>query len=94
MPSLVNESSPRRRPRVVGLIVLALCVVVLGFAIVSISVGTGTEGQIKITGAEETQSLLGGIQEDGARLGRPTPRCRSRSSTTCSAIRARTGTAT
>jgi len=71
MPSLVNETPPRRRPRVIGLLVLALCVGVLGFAIVSISVGTGTEGQIAITGAEENQSLLGGIQEDGARLGPP-----------------------
>jgi protein-disulfide isomerase len=65
----VSEESPRRRPRVVGLLVLALILGLLGFAIVSLSVGTGTEGQIKITGAEETQSLLGGIQQDGARLG-------------------------
>jgi protein-disulfide isomerase len=71
MPSLVNERTPRRRPRLVGLIVLALCVGLLGFAIVSISVGTGTEGQVEITGADETQSLLGGIQQDGARLGPP-----------------------
>jgi hypothetical protein len=71
MPSPVDQVPPRRRPRVVGLIVLALCVGVLGFAIVSISIGTGGEGQIQITGAEETQSLLGGIQEDGARLGPP-----------------------
>jgi hypothetical protein len=48
---------------------MALVIGLLGFAIVSISVGTGTEGQIRITGAEETQSLLGGIQQDGARLG-------------------------
>jgi protein-disulfide isomerase len=65
----MSDEAPRRRPRLVGLIVLALCVGVLGFAIVSISVGTGTEGQIRITGAEETQSLLGGIQQDGARIG-------------------------
>ena len=65
----MSEESPRRRPRVVGLLVLALILGLLGFAIVSLSVGTGTEGQIKITGAEETQSLLGGIQQDGARLG-------------------------
>jgi len=51
------------------LIVLAVIVGLLGFAIVSISIGTGTEGQVRITGAEETQSLLGGIQQDGARLG-------------------------
>jgi protein-disulfide isomerase len=65
----VSEETPRRRPRLVGLLVLALIIGLLGFAIVSLSVGTGTEGQIKITGAEEAQSLLGGIQQDGARLG-------------------------
>jgi protein-disulfide isomerase len=65
----MSEESPRRRPRLVGLLVLALVLGLLGFAIVSISVGTGTEGQITITGAEETQSLLGGIQQDGARIG-------------------------
>jgi protein-disulfide isomerase len=69
MPSPVSDEPPRRRPRLVGLIVLALIVGLLGFAIVSISVGTGGEDQIRITGAEETQSMLGGIQQDGARLG-------------------------
>lgn len=69
MPSPVVEDPPRRRPRLVGLVVLAACLGLLGFAIVSLSVGTGDSGQIKITGAEETQSLLGGIQQDGARLG-------------------------
>jgi protein-disulfide isomerase len=66
----VSEEPPQRRPRLVGLVVLAVVLGLLGFAIVSISIGTGTEGeQIKITGAEETQSLLGGIQQDSARLG-------------------------
>jgi protein-disulfide isomerase len=54
-----------------GVLVLGLCLLALGFAIVSISVGTGTEGQIRITGASEVQSLLGGIEQDGARLGPP-----------------------
>ena len=65
--------SPRRRPRLVGLIALALVIGLIGFAIVSISIGTGTEdaGDIQITGAAEVQSLLGGIQQDGARLGSP-----------------------
>ena len=67
----MSESAPRRRPRAVGLIVLALVLGLLAFAIVSISVGTGDEGQIEITGAAETQSLLGGIQQDGPRLGPP-----------------------
>jgi protein-disulfide isomerase len=67
----VNEEAPRRRPRVVGLLVLAVVVGLLGFAIVSISVGTGTEGEdnVRITGAAEVQSLVGGIQQDGPRLG-------------------------
>ncbi|MGA8217622.1 MAG: thioredoxin domain-containing protein [Solirubrobacterales bacterium] len=69
----MSEEAPRRRPRLVGLLALALVVGVLGFAIVSISVGTGTEngGDITITGAAEVQSLLGGIQQDGPRLGPP-----------------------
>jgi protein-disulfide isomerase len=58
---------------VIGLIVLALIVGLLGFAIVSLSIGTGSEdgGDIQITGAGEVQSLLGGIEQDGARLGSP-----------------------
>jgi protein-disulfide isomerase len=71
MPSPVNEVEPRRRPRVIGLLVLALCVGLLGFAIVSLSVGSGDSEEIKITGAGEVQSLLGGIPQDGARLGDP-----------------------
>ena len=69
----MSEEAPRRRPRVVGLIVLALVVGLLAFAIVSIAIGTGTEegGDIQITGAAEVQSLLGGIEQDGARLGNP-----------------------
>jgi protein-disulfide isomerase len=69
MPDPVNEDSPRRRPRLIGLLVLALCVGLLGFAIVSLSVGSGGSEDIKITGAEEIQSLVGGIPQDGPRLG-------------------------
>ena len=53
----------------IGLLVLALCVGLLGFAIVSLSVGNGSSEDIKITGAGEVQSLVGGIPQDGARLG-------------------------
>jgi protein-disulfide isomerase len=58
---------------VVGLIVMAVVLGVLGFAIVSISIGTGTEdvGDVQITGAAEVQSLVGGIEQDGPRLGSP-----------------------
>ena len=70
MPSPVNEDQPRRRPRLIGLIVLAICVGLLGFAIVSLSIGSGGENdEITITGAEQVQSLVGGIPQDGARLG-------------------------
>jgi protein-disulfide isomerase len=56
----------------VGLLALALVVGLIGFAIVSISVGTGTEGNdIQITGSQEVQELIGGIEQDGARLGNP-----------------------
>jgi protein-disulfide isomerase len=72
MPSPVNEDQPRRRPRLIGLLVLALCVGLLGFAIVSLSVGSGGENnEVRITGAEEVQSLVGGIPQDGATLGSP-----------------------
>jgi protein-disulfide isomerase len=69
----VSEEVPRRRPRLVGLIALALVLGLLGFAIVSISIGTGTEeeGDIQITGAAEVQSLVGGIEQAGPRLGSP-----------------------
>jgi len=54
---------------VIGLLVLAICVGLLGFAIVSLSVGNGGAEDIKVTGAEEIQSLVGGIPQDGPRLG-------------------------
>jgi protein-disulfide isomerase len=69
MPDPVDEETQRRRPRLIGLLVLALCVGLLGFAIVSLSVGSGGTDDIKITGAEEVQSLVGGIPQDGPRLG-------------------------
>jgi protein-disulfide isomerase len=40
-------------------------------AIISISVGTGGPMVIKISGGDEVQELLGGIQQDGAYLGSP-----------------------
>jgi protein-disulfide isomerase len=53
----------------VGLVALGVCLAAIGFAIVSISVGTGTSGQFEVTGASEVQSLLGGVRQDGPRLG-------------------------
>ena len=54
-----------------GLIVLGICLAILGFAIVSISVGTSDTDQIEITGSQSVQSMLGGIQQDDSRLGLP-----------------------
>jgi Thioredoxin len=69
----VSEAPRRGRPRIVGVAALALCLGAIGFAIVSISVGTGDTDQIEITGAQQVQSTLGGLQQDGPRLGSPAP---------------------
>ena len=52
-----------------GVIVLALSVLVLLFVIASLSLDKGDTGEIEITGAGEVQSQLGGIPQDGPRLG-------------------------
>src|SRR5437867_2910528 len=66
MPDPVTEDQPRRRPRLIGLLVLALCVGLLGFAIVSLSIGNGGGEDIKITGAEEVVvPLIAGPVRDG-----------------------------
>ncbi|CAN5624611.1 hypothetical protein BH10ACT11_BH10ACT11_14010 [soil metagenome] len=50
---------------------LALLVIVIGYAIVALSVGEGGPGSFDAQGTEETQQLLGGLRQDGARLGDP-----------------------
>ena len=65
------EQPPRRRPRLVGVIVLAVCALVLLFVIASLSLDEGEENRIEIEGAGAVQRLLGGIQQDGATLGDP-----------------------
>jgi len=56
MPDPVNEDQPRRRPRLIGLLVLALCVGLLGFAIVSLSVGSGTRSGAAMSSSSTTTS--------------------------------------
>jgi protein-disulfide isomerase len=63
---VTNES---RRPRLVGLIVLGVILLVLGTSVVGIALQKPDEDLIKITGASTTQRLLGGIRQDGAELG-------------------------
>lgn len=50
---------------------LGLLVVVVGYAIVSLSVGEGGPGSFDTQGLEETQQILGGLRQDGDRLGDP-----------------------
>ncbi len=50
---------------------LSLFVIVIGYAIVSLSVGEGGPGSFDVKGVEEAQELLGGLRQDGARLGDP-----------------------
>ena len=61
----------RRRPRLIGVIVLAFCALVLLFVIASLSLDEGEENPIEIEGVGAVQRLLGGIQQDGAALGPP-----------------------
>jgi protein-disulfide isomerase len=61
----------RRRPRLIGVIVLAFCALVLLFVIASLSLDKGEEDRIEIEGVSAVQRLLGGIQQDGAALGPP-----------------------
>ncbi|MEJ7875213.1 MAG: thioredoxin domain-containing protein [Solirubrobacterales bacterium] len=49
--------------------IIALVVVGVAISIVSISVGTGGPQAVAIDGRAETQALIAGIQQDGARLG-------------------------
>ena len=66
----MTEEHQRRRPRLVGLIVLGLIAAVLGAAVVGIALQEPDEDEIEITGASGVQSLLGGIPQEGAVLGR------------------------
>ena len=54
-----------------GVIVLVLSGLLLLFVIASLSLDEGEEDPIEIEGAGATQRLLGGIQQDGPRLGEP-----------------------
>jgi len=59
----------RRRPRLVGLIVLGVVLLVIGTAVVGIALQKPDEDPIEVTGASTAQRLLGGIQQEGAVLG-------------------------
>jgi protein-disulfide isomerase len=65
----LNAAPQRRRPRTVGVVVLALAALLLIFVIASLSLDEGDEEPIEITGADQVQRELGGIPQDGAVLG-------------------------
>lgn len=54
-----------------GVIVLAGSGLLLLFVIASLSLDEGEEDPVEIEGAAATQRLLGGIEQDGPRLGEP-----------------------
>jgi protein-disulfide isomerase len=59
----------RSRPRPLGVIVIAVILLILGASIGGIALQKPDRHPIVITGASEVQRLLGGIPQDGARLG-------------------------
>jgi protein-disulfide isomerase len=65
----VREESGRSRPRLIGVIVLALSALILLFVIASLSLDEGDTSPIEIEGQGEVQEQLGGIPQDDARLG-------------------------
>lgn len=64
-----EAASVRRRPRTVGVIVIALALAILAATVVGIALDDGSDKRIEIEGAGATQRLLGGIEQDGASLG-------------------------
>ncbi len=67
----MSEEAPRRRPRLVGVIVLVLAVGALLALVASISLDDSADKPIEITGAGEVQELMGGIHQSAATLGSP-----------------------
>jgi protein-disulfide isomerase len=65
----VSTASPGTRPRLVGVIALGLAALLLLFVIASLSLDEGDTTPIEIEGQGEVQEQLGGIPQDGARLG-------------------------
>jgi protein-disulfide isomerase len=68
-PAVPSRRPPRRRWAVI--LALAIPGLAILLAIVFISVGEGGGVEVEITGASETQRLLGGILQDGSELGDP-----------------------
>ncbi len=68
---MTGSPPARRRPRVVGVVLLVLAAALLIAGLASLSLDDPKVEPIRITGAGEVQQLLGGIEQKGARLGDP-----------------------
>jgi len=65
----VTESTPRRRPRLAGIVAIVV-IGLIGLAVLaSLSLDDGEDEPIEITGAQEVQRLVGGIPQLEDRLG-------------------------
>ena len=65
----MSEAPPRRRPRLVGVIVIAVIAAIGIAAIASLSLDEAEDDPIEIEGAGAVQKLLGGIRQLDQRLG-------------------------
>lgn len=63
------KTSKRRRPRPIGVAILLICLAFLITAIVGIALRKPENNPIVITGASEVQRLIGGLPQEGNRLG-------------------------
>jgi protein-disulfide isomerase len=65
----VSDPKSRRRPRLIGVVILAAIALISLSVIASLSLDKGDTNPIRIEGAGEVQKLFGGIRQDGNELG-------------------------
>jgi protein-disulfide isomerase len=66
----LSEPERRRRPRLIGVVILAAIALISLGVIAALSLDDGEDELIEISGASEVQTLVGGIRQLGNRLGR------------------------
>ena len=65
----MTENPPRNRPRLAGVIAIAVIGVIALGVFASLSLDDGDQEQVDITGAQEVQRIVGGIRQLEDRLG-------------------------
>lgn len=65
----MTETTPGNRPRLIGVIAIALIALIALAVFASLSLDDGSEEPIQISGAQEVQGLVGGIPQLEDRLG-------------------------